>query len=569
MVAFDLIQAVEYLWSSFTWVTWIAVYVCLCLVTRFVSGVQSRRTTPAQDGKKAQCPRTTPYWFPWLGHSVSILWNHLSLLEALRESAKESVFGVYLGGETFQVVASPSIMRNVFSSQETTRSPLVDKALRNVFGNRSSRHIARIVQQEELDLDVSSTIAHKLFISDASKSIEKILRREVQNFVSFGRSPVDQYQWERDAEVSTTEGNQSASETKLFALIRAFVGHNLTILLMSDAFFDNFPLFLTDLWTLDENFIPLFTGLRRWIPTTPKVSAAFPARDRLLHTLSVFHRAFNAFQDGFDPHDVTWWDLDNVSELFQTRMRTFHRLELPPSASASDQLSLFWDLIEYSAKLTFWMVAHISADSALLHDIRAEASETVRSSRRSQTGLPFPEPPQLEIEIEKMLESCQLLRACYYESVRLHTAGISLRKLKADMRVTESTEDAVQPRTYELHKGETVMMPHGLVNRDPQRFSNPDQFDPLRFIVTDEDSGLKRACAASLEPFSEGLHGSKHNAFTERAVLAFSASIVSMWDITAVDGMELRVPDNCETWGTLRPAKDVDVKIQLREELRR
>jgi cytochrome P450 len=132
------------------------------------------------------------------------------------------------------------------------------------------------------------------------------------------------------------------------------------------------------------------------------------------------------------------------------------------------------------------------------------------------------------------------------------------------MTLTESTEDATQPRTYKLRKGENVIMPHGVYHNDPLRFSNPDQYDPLRFIVTDSVSGTKRANAASLAPFADGLYGCKNNALTERAILAFTAGIVSMWDITSTDESGLVVPKNWTTWGTFQPAKDVKVKMQLR-----
>jgi hypothetical protein len=281
--------------------------------------------------------------------------------------------------------------------------------------------------------------------------------------------------------------------------------------------------------------------------------------------MSIFYRAFNAWDDGIDP-GIELRDLDDVSDLVKERMRTFRKLDLSPSASAAGNLSLYWDVIEYTSKITFWTIAHIVADSALLKEIRKEISTHVKSSRpsRQQTGFPIEEPPRLDIDVERVLDSCPLLRACYYESIRLHSAGISFRKLEADMSLTESAEDAAQPRTYKLRKGETVLMPHGVYYADAQRFSNPDQYDPLRFIVTDPVSGAKRASAASLAPFAEGLCGPKSNALTERAVLAFTAGIVSMWDIGSVDGGGFVVPKNWTTWGTFQPVRDVKVKMKLR-----
>lgn len=477
----------------------------------------------------------------------------------------ESVFGIYLRGETHSTVVSPSIIKTILSSADASSAALLDHALQNVFSDRSLLRNLRLARNQSVSDDVAEIMNKEPFISDASITITKLLQRNVPSLVSFSRSPVDQSQWERDGHVSTSEENQSTCEARLFALIRGFVGQNLGTLLMGESFVENFPFFVSDLWTMDKNFVPLFIGLRRWVPTTPNISSGFPARDRLLHIMSIFYRAFNAWDDGIDP-GIELRDLDDVSDLVKERMRTFRKLGLSPSASAAGNLSLYWDVVEYTSKITFWTIAHIVADSALLKEIRNEISTHVKSSRpsRQQTGFPMEEPPRLDINLERVLDSCPLLSACYYESIRLHSAGISFRKLEADMSLTESAEDAAQPRTYKLRKGETVLMPHGVYQADAQRFSNPDQYDPLRFIVTDPVSGAKRASAASLAPFTEGLYGPKSNALTERAVLAFTAGIVSMWDIVSVDGDGLVVPKNWTTWGTFQPAKDVKVKMKLR-----
>jgi hypothetical protein len=106
-------------------------------------------------------------------------------------------------------------------------------------------------------------------------------------------------------------------------------------------------------------------------------------------------------------------------------------------------------------------------------------------------------------------------------------------------------------------------MPHGVYLNDSQRFSNPDQYDPLRFIVIDAASGTKQASADTISPFADGLYGSKHNSLTERAILAFTVAIVSMWDIASPDGKDLSVPQHRTTWGAFPPAKDVRVMMKL------
>lgn len=476
----------------------------------------------------------------------------------------EPVFGVCLRGETHGSVVSPSMIETVMSSQNASGAFALDQALQNVFGDRSLVRNLQLIQNREISDDVSGIIGRKPFVNDFSTAISRAVQRNTSNLVSFSRSLVDQTPWERESSVAVPEGdNQSTCDVDLFALVSNFVGHNLTTILLGEAFMESFPGFLRELWALDSSFVSLFVGTPRWLPI-PWVSSGYAARDRLLRMVSVFYQAFTAWDDGIDP-GIELRELDDVSELVKERMRTFRKLGLSPSASAAGHVSFLWDVIEHTSKITFWTVSHIFADSELLKEIRKEILPYVQSTRPSlqETGFPFEEPPHLSLDLEKVLQECPLLNACYYEAVRLHSAEISFRILEKDLTLSESAADATEPRTYKIRKGEKVIMPHGVYQHDPQRFSNPEQYDPLRFIVTDSDTGAKKCTKDGLAPFADGLYGSKSNNLTERSILAFIATFVSMWDIKSTDGRDLTVPAHRPTWGAFPPAKDVRVQLKM------
>ncbi|KAJ5657256.1 uncharacterized protein N7484_000905 [Penicillium longicatenatum] len=532
------LMTIRDVFSQLTWLKCLAVLIFSCIVTRVITGLRSQRNS---DSTEARTPRVAPYWFPRFGHGPSFLWDHVGLLESLRDSMGEPVFGIYLQGKVHNTVVSPSMIKTVLS-QKPSGMIVLDQAMRNVFGDRTMVRSLRSNRNEEIGGDVSAIISKESFITDTSKAITRLLQRNAPNLVTFSRSPVDQAPWERDSSVSLSEQDQSICEVNLFALVRDFVGHNITTLLLGEAFVESFPGTLQQFWTLDANFVSLFAGFKRWTPT-PGISAGHAARYRLTHIMSVFYRAFTAWDNGIDP-GIELRDLDDVSELFKQRMRIFNKMDLSPQASAAGMLSLHWDLMEYIVKMTFWNLVHIFADEELLKDIRKEMAPAVDSSRpnRRETGFPFDEPPKLNLDIEKMLQTCHLLKACHYETIRLHSAGISLRELESDLTLTESAGEAIEPRTYNIRKGEKVLMPHGVYQNDQTRFSNPDQYDPLRYLVTNRTTGSKEANPDILGPFAEGLYTPKNNAFTERAILAFTASIVSMWVISSADGKGLVVP---------------------------
>jgi hypothetical protein len=64
------------------WPTFFAVVVFACITTRFVSGLQSQRRD--QDPSKPRAVLLAPYWFPWIGHGFSFLWNHVNFFMKTR-----------------------------------------------------------------------------------------------------------------------------------------------------------------------------------------------------------------------------------------------------------------------------------------------------------------------------------------------------------------------------------------------------------------------------------------------------------------------------------------------------
>ncbi|OQE16420.1 hypothetical protein PENSTE_c024G01421 [Penicillium steckii] len=555
-----LIQTVKYGLSEMSLNKLFIILALSCVVTRLISGIRSWQCV--SNPSEPQVSRLAPYWFPWFGHGFFFMWNYASLFESLRDSMNESVFGVYLRGETHDVVISPSMIKKILSTPNKTPRVALDQALQNVFGNRSLTQALQETSNREISDDVSALMNQESFLNDASAAITGLVKRNISTLVSFSRSLVDQTPWERDSLVSLAEENQTVCEASLFALIRNFVGHNMSTFLMGEAFLENFPMVIEDLWKLDTSFPSMFLGISRATPS-PGISSGYAARDRLVHITSVFYRAFCAWDDGIDP-GLELRDLDDVSELFKQRMRTFRKLDLTPNGSAAGYLSLYWDLLEHVSKITYWTVLHVFTDSALLKEIRKEFAPYVKTTRlsREETGFPFDEPPRLSLDIERVLDSCPLFKACYYETIRLHSAGVSFRKLDSDMILSESTDDATEPRSYKMRKGEKIIMPHVAYQTDPRRFSNPEQYDPLRFIVTDPTSGGKKVKADVLGPFAEGLYGTKNNQFNEQSILAFTAGILSMWDIMSTDGKDLKIPDNWPAWGSFQPSKEIRVNLK-------
>jgi len=141
--------------------------------------------------------------------------------------------------------------------------------------------------------------------------------------------------------------------------------------------------------------------------------------------------------------------------------------------------------------------------------------------------------------------------------------------LSTDLTLTESAEDAAifgvaQPRSYNFRKGDIVAVPHGAHQIDPRYFADPDKFDPYRFIVTDPGTGKASVDTHTTRPFGGGASMCKGRIFAEREIAAFTAAILSLWDIEPVSQKGWTIPDHKAASAIYLPAQDVRVRLKHR-----
>ncbi|RLL96231.1 hypothetical protein CFD26_100710 [Aspergillus turcosus] len=482
----------------------------------------------------------------------------------------EAVFGIILGGAKHDIIVSPSLTKAVLASRGTSSTALINYALEKVWGDKGAMRNLSATDHHIIHHNIPNLFMREPYLTEASNAAKDIIERETPSLVTFCRSMVDQAPWERRSEAEVIDGQEKpTAEVNLFALVRNFVGHISTSVAMGQAFLEAYPDLLDDMWDFDNRFPALSLGAPRWLPL-PGLSAAYAARDRILDALAAYHQAFVSWDEGIDP-GVKFRDLDDVSEPMKQRIRKFKELGLSPRSSAPGHLSLFWALNANSPNIVFWHILRIYSDPALLEEIRNEIAPfaKVHKPSREETGFPFQEPPKLSLDPDGLFRSCLLLRASFYETMRLDSAGLSFCEVTSDLTVTESPEDAAaaglaQPRTYRIEKGGNIAMAHGVVQKDPQYFSNPEQFDPLRFIVTDPDTGAKKADMHTIYPFGGGGSCCKGRAFAERTILLSTAAIISMWDIEPASGKDFTIPGHRPSSGAFLPKNDIRARLRMR-----
>jgi cytochrome P450 len=160
-------------------------------------------------------------------------------------------------------------------------------------------------------------------------------------------------------------------------------------------------------------------------------------------------------------------------------------------------------------QVVVWLLWHVYSDPELLAEVRHEVDRYIKViSPKSE--LPIAEPERLDMNIEGLRRSCPLLKASYFETMRLDVQATTYRTVTADFTVTESPEDAAiagmsKPQTYKVPKGQYVCVPHSVHQRDDRYFKDPTAFNPKRFYVIDKEKPDEITVdMGSMHPFGGG-----------------------------------------------------------------
>lgn len=249
---------------------------------------------------------------------------------------------------TYCLVTMPSVGRSLIRLRPSVLSTesLNLYIMEKFFGDRGSMGTMKREHWAHDIHNVLNILLKESFVSKALIKTAAMIEEKGANFVSFNKSIVDQYPWEKAAGVDVTNANPPTVETQLSCLVRNFVGEIACEVLMGSAFMTNNPNALQDLFTMDSKFNFFLLGFPGWI--APGLGRAVAARKRLLAAVEAFGRALDAIDDGLDPGNA-WTDMSDVSIVMRERRRAWRKCNAPTDA--------------YSAVSTISYLALISANT--------------------------------------------------------------------------------------------------------------------------------------------------------------------------------------------------------------
>ena len=152
------------------------------------------------------------------------------------------------------------------------------------------------------------------------------LQENIPQMITFAESDIDLQPWERWAKASYI--SDSETEIALMPLVRDMMGQASIPGLFGRALLDKYPNILHDVYDMDSGFIYFLMGLPQWTPW-PSVNRAHRARRRIWQALDDQQRTLDAAASGKHV-DLTWGDLDDVSDLIWKRNEIFRSKHVRP-----------------------------------------------------------------------------------------------------------------------------------------------------------------------------------------------------------------------------------------------
>ncbi|KKY15194.1 putative cytochrome p450 [Phaeomoniella chlamydospora] len=500
--------------------TLIILFICVCGITRWISGVKAQGDDFSSPVKRV---KVTPYWIPVIGSAFNFAADSYRYIGRLGDKTRDGIVAINLGGATHHFILSPSLARTFFTKRSLSMKEMVYHAMENFFGDPGT---LRTVSDDVLWGPIHRSLYGFMRDEFIHKGIDRVteeLRKRTPEFISFAKSEIDQHVWERPARVQLQRDGSAVVD--LWPLSRNFVGDIASLVFMGQDFMDNNPDILRDLWTHDAKLNSFLIGLPRFFPG---MGLAYAARERIRNALEQWNVALRTFQLGRDP-GPEWSDMSDASDVMKLRNKAWFDNKAPTASIGPVNAN----------SIIFFTIYHIITNPELYARIMTEISPYVYLTP-GPNDLPIPDLPQLNIKGPELVRNTPLLKATMFECLRLDAHPFSYKKAIEDTTLTESEADAALlgkpfPQTYFIPKGSFVAISHGSIQMDPKYWDSPHEFRPERFLVTDPATGETKAEMGQLMSFGGGSTMCKGRKFAEKEIITFVASILGYWDFEPVD----------------------------------
>ncbi|KAF1979518.1 putative cytochrome P450 [Bimuria novae-zelandiae CBS 107.79] len=471
------------------------------------------------------------------------------LLSALRRK-DGSLFG--LTSKHQMLIDPPQVDRLMaHSASSISSAPVQYTIATRVFG---CTHSPAVEEQFYASCEELTAPVGKLFLNDAAATAalgRADIPQQVQSFVSFSSDPEHMKLWERSAnlKVTTTADGVQKVEADFQSLVRDFGACIAIPQLYGRDFLERYPQVLSDLWKFDNDLFPLMMiGIPRWAPLKI-VKDGVAAQSRIHAGLEGLYRRVGQYQKG-QPIDFDA-DMSDISDVVVSRHNTYEKYGWPIRQQGELELGLLWGQNANTQPVVFWLLTYVYSKPDLLKQLREETSPYLTMSETTPREL-------VALDIAGVGKGCQLLKACVFETYRLVNDVTSLRHVS---RPITHTEGGLK---HELAANTFLSALLSLANHDPSVYSDPESFDPTRFLEQSASTGKPAARYGKLKPWGAGAAMCKGRTFAEKEIMSLAVAIMSMWDIAPASS-KWELPERVPGTGVQKPVKDIRVVITRRQ----
>jgi hypothetical protein len=268
----------------------------------------------------------------------------------------------------------------------------------------------------------------------------------------------------------------------------------------------------------------------------------------------------------------------SASPLIQKRAAINLKHGLTPEMAGRAELILLFGVLGNAVPTTFWVLAHIFSDAALLSRIREETRAAISPSQIMKG-----EKRKEKVITVSKLKMCPILVSTYRETLRIIGSLASVRLVKHT-----HTINVPGYRPYLLKKDAMLQIASGVIHMS-EAVWGPDagDFKPDRFFSTtgsaeqfssNGDTGVpaektatalpKNVPSAAYRAFGGGSVICPGRHFSQTEILGFVALCVHMFDMTDLNGGILKLPErdnNRIPLSVMKPIKEPQIILKRRK----
>ncbi|KAI0429954.1 cytochrome P450 [Xylaria sp. FL1042] len=242
-------------------------------------------------------------------------------------------------------------------------------------------------------------------------------------------------------------------------------------------------------------------------------------------------------------------------------IKDFYAAECSHGYSLSDR-SLYevghaLGMLENTYSAVFWLIFHVFSSPRALRRIRKEVSRIIATTVCEADGKQI---YQHVLDLSKLNSHCPFLVSTFKETMRLHSAGVSLRQV---------CQDSVLNNTYRLKKGAMILMPTISIHTDPNIWG-PDALsvDYERFLFDKGAAPQKeRASPAAFRTFGGGTTLCPGRHFATTQIMVWISMLAMRFDIVPSSGRWEKPGDGRSNLANVivKPNRDIEVRLSPRD----